>query len=50
MKDANEINTAAQIIERLAKQDVEVKSQEVLFNRNARAFAFVPDGVKVEHL
>ena len=50
MKDANEINTAAQIIERLAKQGVEVKSQEVLFNRNARAFAFVPDGVKVEPL
>lgn len=50
MKDANEINTAAQIIERLAKQGVEAKSQEVLRNRNARAFAFVPEGVKVEPL
>ena len=50
MKDTNETNSAAQIIERLAKQGVDVKSREVLNNRNARAFAFVPDGVKVEPL
>ena len=50
MKDTNETNSAAQIIERLAKQGVDVKTREVLNNRNARAFAFVPDGVKVEPL
>lgn len=46
----NEENSSAQIIERLAKQGVDVKIQEVLHGRNGRAFAFVPDGYSLSEL
>lgn len=46
----NEENSSAQIIERLAKQGVDVKIQEVLEARNGRAFAFVPDGYNLSKL
>lgn len=45
-----EENSSAQIIERLAKQGVDVKIQEVLYGRSGRAFAFVPDGYNLSRL
>lgn len=50
MNDTNEINTAAQIIERLAKQGVKVVVGQKTSDRNARHYALVPNNMSLKSL
>ena len=50
MENENEINTAATIIERLAKQDVKVVVGEKKTYRNVRHYAVVPDNMTLKPL
>lgn len=50
MNDTNETNTAAQIIERLAKQGVKVVVGQKTSDRNARHYALVPNDMSLKSL
>lgn len=50
MNDTNETNTAAQIIERLAKQGVKVVVGQKTSERNARHYALVPNDMSLKSL
>ena len=50
MNDTNETNTAAQIIERLAKQGVKVVVGQKTTDRSARHYALVPNNMSLKSL